>query len=113
MMDVLKQAAVRACGTDQLRRAGLRSGHLEQDGLQRQACRIAEFASKRLAQRVDNLIRIDASASADHIDQRVTVDQRTREGADVRNLLFPGQHGNPEIDETGVAKRVLDRKSVV
>jgi hypothetical protein len=49
----------------------------------RQARRIAEFASKRLAQSVDNLIRIDASASADHIDQRVTVDQRTREGADV------------------------------
>ena len=68
-----------------------------------QTRRIAEFASERLAQSVDNLIRIDPSANADHVDQRVAVDQCTREGADVRNLLFPSQHGNPEIDEAGVA----------
>jgi hypothetical protein len=45
------------------------------------------------------VIRINTGAGADHVDQRVTVDQRTREGADVSNLLFPGQHGDPEIDE--------------
>ena len=44
---------------DPLRRAGLWLGRLEQDGPQRQARRIAQFSSERLAQSVDNLIRID------------------------------------------------------
>ena len=102
-----------SCCCNQYRRVGLWSGRVEQDGPLRQAPRIAEFASKRLAQSVDNLIRIDSAAGADHVDQRVAVDHRMREGADVRNLLFPGQHGNPEIDEAGVAKRVLNRVDFV
>ena len=61
---------------DPLQHVGLWSGRLEQDGLQREARRIAEFASERLTQSVDNLIRMDPSAGADHVDQRVTVDQR-------------------------------------
>ena len=35
------------------------------------------------------------------------------EGADVSNLLFPGQHCNPEIDEAGVTQRVLNRVDFV
>jgi hypothetical protein len=94
---------------NQFRRIDLWSGRLEQDGLQRQARRIIKFASERLAQSVDNLIRIDSTAGADHVDQRVAVDQRTRKGADVRNLLFSSQYGNPEIDEANVAQRMLNR----
>src|SRR5215472_8834665 len=40
--------------------------------------RIAEFASERLAQSIDNVIRIDTATGADHIDQRVTVHHGTR-----------------------------------
>ena len=94
-------------------RAGLSSGRLEQDSLQRQARRIAEFARECLAQSVDNLIRIDPAACANHVDQSVTVDQRSRKGADVRNLLFPGQNGYPEIDKAGVTQRILNRVDFV
>ena len=73
----------------------------------------AEFASKRLTQSVDDLIRIDTAAGAGHVDQWVAIDQRTSKGAKVRNSLFPGQHGNPEIDEAGVAQRVLNRVDFV
>jgi hypothetical protein len=79
------QAAARACRTvTPLRRAGLWSRCREQDGLQREPRRITEFVSQCLAQSVDNLIRVDSAAGADHVDQRVAVDKRTREGADVR-----------------------------
>src|SRR6516225_4998013 len=91
------------------RPASLWPSHLEHDGLERQARRSAKFANERFAQSVDDMIRIDSAAGANHVDQWITVDQRTRKGADIRDFLVPGQHGNPQIDEAGIAHRRLNR----
>ena len=93
--------------------ASLWSSHLKHDGLERQARWSAKLANERFAQSVNNVIRIDSAAGANHVDQWVPVDQRTRKGADIRDLLFLRQHSNPQIDESGVAHRRLNRVDFV
>src|SRR6516165_5818816 len=83
------------------RPASLGPSHLEHDGLERQTRRSAKFANERFAQSVDDMIRIDLAAGANQVDQWITVDERTRKGADTRDFRVPGQHGSPQIDEAG------------
>src|SRR6516225_9638931 len=95
------------------RPASLWPSHLEHDGLERQARRGAKFANERFAQSVNDVIRIDSAAGANHVDQWITVDQRTRKGADIGDLLFLRQHSNSQIDESSVAHRRLNRVDFV
>jgi hypothetical protein len=77
--------------------------------LQRHAPRIsAEFLVQRRGQGVDDPTDVDPTPRPNLVDQRVAVDESSRECGSLRDPLFQLDHSNPDVRKAGVDQRFLD-----
>jgi ureidoacrylate peracid hydrolase len=82
---------------------------LEHDCLERDTHRIgAEFAGYCLGKRLDDSLRINASACSYLIHQRIAQHERSGIGSDIRDDLVQVQHCDLEVGKPGSLQRVLD-----